>query len=179
MSCPPAIRPAVAADVAAIAGVHVRSWQWAYRGQVPDDYLDNLTARLAERRAWWSALIAAPPAELRLWVAEVEGNVVGFASTGRSRDPDATPAIAEVEALYLDPDVVGTGIGRALFATAVDDLRQRGYRRATLWVLASNARARRFYAAAGWRPDGTTKREERPGFILDEVRYQIDFAPAT
>lgn len=30
-------------DIPGIAGVHVAAWQWAYRGQIPDDYLDSLT----------------------------------------------------------------------------------------------------------------------------------------
>lgn len=74
-------------------------------------------------------------------------------------------------ALYLAPESVGQGIGRALFAHAVEDLRQRGYTEAILWVLRNNQRARTFYEAAGWTPDGVSKTEERPGALLDEVRY--------
>jgi Tfp pilus assembly protein PilP len=44
-----------------------------------------------------------------------------------------------------------------------------------LWVLASNERARAFYGARGWRPDGGTKTEPREGFSLNEVRYRRRF----
>ena len=113
--------------------------------------------------------------EERTWVAESAGRVVGFASTDPSRDPDATGGTGEVYAIYLEPDVVGTGVGGRLFAQAVEDLRQRGYRAATLWVLEGNARARRFYDTAGWRPDGTVTIDQMLGAELREVRYRIDF----
>ena len=90
---------------------------------------------------------------------------------GASRDPDATPDTAEVYAIYLDPDAIGRGVGRSLFAAAVDDIVAHGASAATLWVLDTNERARRFYAAADWHPDGATRTEERPGGTLHEVRY--------
>jgi ribosomal protein S18 acetylase RimI-like enzyme len=70
--------------------------------------------------------------------------------------------MAELYAIYLDQAVVGRGIGRALLAQALADLRRRGYQSAMLWVLATNARARRFYEAAGWRADGVTRTEHHP-----------------
>jgi ribosomal protein S18 acetylase RimI-like enzyme len=167
------IRPATTTDAPALATVHVRSWQWAYRGQVPDAYLDHLGKTLGERVEARRAQLEHVPPENRWWVAEQSGNQVGFAVTGPSGDDDAAPLTAEVFALYLDPDAVGKGTGRALLCHAVTDFRQRGFQRATLWVLQSNQRARRFYEAAGWAPDGGRKSEERPGFILHEVRYYI------
>jgi ribosomal protein S18 acetylase RimI-like enzyme len=168
------IRPATTSDAPQLAAVHVRSWQWAYRGQVPDAYLDHLGETLKGRIEARRASLEQVPPEYRWWVAEqIPGTLLGFAATRPSEDDDADPLTAEILALYLDPVAVGKGIGRALIEHAVADFRQRGFRRATLWVLESNARARRFYEAAGWAPDGARKSEERPGFLLDEVRYQI------
>ncbi len=76
--------------------------------------------------------------------------------------------------IYLAQEAAGRGIGRALLAHAVNDLRARRFTRATLWVLGTNARARRFYEAAGWRADGATKVETRDGAALREVRYAMD-----
>jgi hypothetical protein len=45
------IRPATAEDAAGIAAVHVRSWQVAYRGQLPDALLDSLS--VDQRTRWW------------------------------------------------------------------------------------------------------------------------------
>jgi RimJ/RimL family protein N-acetyltransferase len=54
-------------------------------------------------------------------------------------------------------------------------MRSAGFRRATLWVIEENVEARRFYEAAGWRPDGLSKRGPMGGFpglpVVNEVRY--------
>lgn len=65
----------------------------------------------------------------------------------------------------------GTGIGRRLMTAALTSLVEAGFTRATLWVLDTNERARRFYEAGSWRPDGGLKRDERRGVLLNEVRY--------
>jgi len=121
--------------------------------------------------------IEAESGEQRTWVVQQAGAVVGLAITGASRDPAAAPTTGEVQVLYLDPEVVGTGIGRTLFGHAVTDLAQRGYAEATLWVLEGNQRARRFYEAAGWLPDGEVRIEERPSAAFHEVRYRATLAP--
>jgi GNAT superfamily N-acetyltransferase len=172
------IRRAVVRDAEAIAGLHIRSWQHTYRGMLPDRFLDGLSEGQDQRVEAARNGLANEGAEVRTWVAERADQVVGFAITGPSRDADAPPTTGEVVAIYLEPAVVGTGIGRALFEHAVADLRARGYQEATLWVLEMNSRARRFYEAAGWRPDGATKTEERPGAVFHEVRYRLALAKA-
>jgi GNAT superfamily N-acetyltransferase len=168
------IRPAALPDAQEIAEVHIRAWQWAYRGLIDDDYLDHLSDNLDQRIASYQAQFPKLPPQNRWWVAEQDGHIVGFAMTGLSRDPDVPPLTAEVFAIYLNQQVVGKGVGRALFARAVDELRNQGYAQVVLWVLESNTRARKFYEAAGWTPDGAHKTEERPGGRhLDEVRYRI------
>jgi len=176
MDVGPTIRQATEGDAPALAAVHVQAWQWAYRGQLPDAFLDELAATLPRREAWRREMLTRSPDELRTWVVAIGGRILGFADTGPSRDADVTPDTAELSTLYLDPQVIGTGVGRALLGRAMDDLRQRGYRAAVLWVLESNARARRFYEIAGWRADGATKTEQRSGVQLREVRYRIDLS---
>jgi ribosomal protein S18 acetylase RimI-like enzyme len=55
---------------------------------------------------------------------------------------------------------------------ALDRLVSAGFSEATLWVLDSNARARRFYEAGGWSADGAQKRDEDRGFPVTQVRYR-------
>lgn len=45
------VRPANFKDAPAIAKVHVEAWQSAYRGQIPDFYLDSLS--VAGRTKSW------------------------------------------------------------------------------------------------------------------------------
>ena len=176
MQTPVTVRQATPADAQMIAEIHVRSWQWAYRGLIPDSYLDGLSDTLARRIERYRGTLANLPPQNRWWVAEQAGRLAGFAETGPSRDPDSPALTAEVFAIYLSFDAAGKGIGRALFHQAVEDLRQRGYAQATLWVLASNERARRFYEAAGWTLDGGSRTEERGDVTLHELRYHIIFS---
>lgn len=119
----------------------------------------------------------AQPGQTRTWVAEQDGRLIGFADTGPCREEGTAPATAELHTISLDQEVVGRGIGRALLAHALDDLRRHGYQAAMLRVLATNARARRFYEAAGWAPAAVTRTEQYPaGAVLNELRYVIDLA---
>lgn len=169
---PVTIREARPQDAEAIAGIHVRAWQTTYRGQLSDDYLDGL--RVEERLDMHRGALDGPPADYRMWVAEDSGRPVGFAVTGKSQDADAEGRIAELYAIYLEPDRMGSGVGRALFQYAVDDLRERGFRSATLWVLATNERARRFYEIAGWTTDGTVTSERIDCEMRPTMRYRVD-----
>ncbi|HWO71605.1 MAG TPA: GNAT family N-acetyltransferase [Actinomycetota bacterium] len=165
------IREGTPADARACAEVHVEGWRWAYRGLLPDAFLDRLSVEDRERM-WREGF--AEPGERVAWVAERDGRVVGFCVTGPSEDADADRGTAEVYAIYLRPEVVGTGVGRRLFEHAVEDLRRRGFRRATLWVLEANERARRFYERAGWRPDGAVNEERIDCANLPTVRYRVE-----
>ena len=165
------IRPAEPRDAVVMAHVHARSWPATYRGLIPDGVIAGVVAQETIRAERFRALIANPDSGRRGWVATGHGSVVGLAFSGPSRDPDAQPGTAEIDAIYLDPDVLRQGIGRQLMAKVTADLRDREFAMATLWVLGTNQPARSFYAALGWRPDGATKSEPRPGGILEEVRY--------
>jgi ribosomal protein S18 acetylase RimI-like enzyme len=57
-------------------------------------------------------------------------------------------------------------------SAALETLARAGYREATLWVLETNARARRFYEAGGWRGDGAVRQDEVDGVLLTDLRYR-------
>ena len=165
------IRAAIPADAQAIASLNVRAWRWAYAGLVPDALLEGLSVERNEARC--REHLADSPAGMRTWVAERAGRVVGFVNAGPSRDADAATGTGEVYAIYVDPREVRTGVGRALFAHAVESLRQQGCRIVTLRVLVGNQRACRFYEAAGGPLDGATQVARYDGTPLDEMRYRF------
>ncbi len=68
----------------------------------------------------------------------------------------------------------GGGSAATLFASSVERLGELGYERATLWVMASNDRSRRFYEAAGWSWDGTTSEHRFECANVPIVRYTAD-----
>jgi GNAT superfamily N-acetyltransferase len=163
------IRAARPEDTAELGRVHVRGWQWGYRGQIPAGILDNLDP--AERARGWREVMAEPGRGVSILLAEREddGRVVGMASCGPSRQPDGRTG--EVYAIYIEEAVAGIGLGAALLRHAVATLQGQGFERAILWVLATNARARRFYEREGWHADGAAKADDYRGFPLEEVRY--------
>ena len=163
------IRDATIADAHAIAEVHVASWRWAYRDLLPEAVLVGLS--VDARAEMWSSLLGDPDERSVVLVAVEDAAVVGFASAGPSRDSDAPGWEAEVFSLYLVEHVTGRGLGRELFAALAAALRDRGFERATLWVLEANERTRRFYEAAGWRLDGGHDRYEIEGRGYPELRY--------
>ena len=166
------VRRATTDDVDAIVTLHARSWQVAYRGLIPDAMIDRVTSQRAARTERIRAVVTDADDPRRAWVVVDRGAVVGFSIVGPSRDPDAADDTGEVHTIYLDPDAFGMGIGRMLFSRVTQDLCDCGFRRATLWVLEGNARARRFYEAAGWAFDGTTRDDERPDGIIRNARYR-------
>src|SRR5690349_20414839 len=132
-----------------IARVHVAAWHASYRGLMPDALLDGFTLEVRGPR--WRDILAGEADDARTWIVEAERAIAGFLSSAPTRDPDRDPScVSEVLALYLEPARIGHGLGRALMDHALADLRARGAREVDLWVLDGNARAERFYAAAGF-----------------------------
>lgn len=177
----PLVRPATSADADAIGEIHVRSWQHAYAGDLPDDVLAGLSVP-DRQRAWRDRLTALAgtdrPAE-HVFVATAGGTVVGFTIVGPNRDADADPDTGELYAIYLLPERQGRGIGRLLNDRGLAALAADGYRAATLWVLAGNDQAQGFYRRMGWTADGTTKTDTVAGSVrVTEARYRIPL-PAT
>lgn len=170
-------RPARIEDVAEIAQIHVRSWQAAYAGLIPQSYLDSLTP--AQRVPGWTQTIRSEDASTGATLVATDGcdRAIGFAHVRESRDPDiAADRVGEVWAIYLDPEAWRTGAGRALMTAALGRLTELAYQQATLWVLEGNMRARRFYEAAGFSLDGAVKDDDSRGFVLREVRYRMPLA---
>ena len=161
------VRPARIPDAPAMGRVVVRAWQVAYRGHMPDDYLDGLRAE--DRAAYWEEVLRREDLRGTILVAERDGEVVGFAAVGPSPDPQGA---GELFAINLDPDHWGTGTGRALLGGAQAELARLGFGETVLWVLTGNARARRFYEIAGWVVDGTERTSEVFGVTVPEVRYR-------
>jgi GNAT superfamily N-acetyltransferase len=161
------LRPAIPQNALAVASVHVRSWQVAYRDLLPGGYLDQL--RPEDRASKYDFANADPLKPYTIVAAERE-SILGFATTIRSRDAELG-SHGELCALYVDPDSWNRGIGVALITATRGHLFDLGFRQAFLWVLKGNVRADRFYRADGWTPDGSSRTDTIWGVTVDEIRY--------
>lgn len=168
----PAVRVATVKDAAHIATVHIRSWQAAYRGLLPQDYLDGLD--ICERtERWQRRLCATDKQDFGVVVAVPGPDLLGFVGFGPTRDDDhASCSVGEIRQIYLLPEAWGKGLGQRLMSTALKRLASSGYGQATIWALATNERARRFHEKTGWIQDGMTKSEDVDGFPITQVRYR-------
>jgi GNAT superfamily N-acetyltransferase len=156
------LRDARRGDELRVAELHVRSWQEAYTGLMPAEFLAALDPRDRARRYTFESEGGLTT------VLAVDGErLSGFVSFGRSRDEDL-PDLGEIGALYVDPDRHRGGVGRLLMAEARRRLAADGYAEGFLWVLDGNDRARDFYEREGWVPDGA-RREENPYDIVSNV----------
>jgi len=157
------------ADATTIAEVHVATWQAAYAGIFPDDFLSAMSVE--HRAEVWTRILEEATDGPGLHVAVAGGRIVGFAHGGPSRDTDARDA-AEVYAVYVLPGYWGTGVGRALLDALVAELTAGAAPEATLWVLEPNHRARAFYEREGWEYDGRAETIERGDTAVQELRYR-------
>lgn len=99
--------------------------------------------------------IHLPPSQIangQVIVAEVDGEIAGFAAV----------VGGELDGLFVEPDMWGSGIGRALVDAATHEARKRGL---ALKVIA-NPRARRFYEHCGLSVEGEVQTRFGPGLRM-------------
>ena len=174
------VRRPEAADVERLAEINVVTWQRAYAGIVPAAYLDGLD--FEAMRARWVRNLSDELPDISFRVADVDGTPASYLIVGPYRpQEDADPAEdtgdwGEIFALYTHPDLQGRGAGGLIHTAGLQLLRDQGFRRAALWVLAANERSQRWYAARGWRPDGVTSQWDGSGEPLDELRLVRDLS---
>jgi len=167
------IRPALVRDSHGIALVHVSSWQDAYRGIVPQSYLDQLSVADRERR--WVEFFERGSSETL--VADTAGHIVGFISYGNSREENALRHVGEIYAIYVASSHWSTGVGRSLWEAASARLRELSLAQAIVWVLVANEQAIRFYERVGFSiSKGSETPVEIGGMRLPKVRYEIAIA---
>lgn len=155
-SVPLSFRRADPTDAPRLADLHTRSWRAAYRGQLPDTYLDGPLD--AEKYAQWVEKLARARSADLILLAEQDHALAGFISVwgddaSKAVDPYGDYPGAYVDNLHVDPAGRGRGLGRALLGRAADHAcATPGLApQVWLWVLATNAPALRFYLALGGR----------------------------
>jgi len=151
------VREGKPGDAFGIAKVHVDSWQYAYRGLVKEEFLNNLSYEKTVQT--WEKFFAQKKGDAFIFVAsDSEKGLVGFISGGVSRDQEFSYE-GEIYAIYVAPDWQGKGIGKRLLEQAKRYFKAKGKGSFYLWTLASS-RSRRFYEACGgeWR-------HQKVGFI--------------
>lgn len=143
----------------AIAHVHVESWRSTYAGIVPTGYLATLTE--ADRALQWQDWLTG---DVQIWVAELDGHIVGFIGGGPIWEPLAEYE-AELYAIYLLADAQRQGIGTALLRRLAAMLVAEGFASLAVWVLEQNP-AITFYERLGAARVGSESKQVEIGGVL-------------
>jgi L-amino acid N-acyltransferase YncA len=136
------IRTATPKDAEQIAFVHIDSWRTTYKNIVSDDFLDNLNVQ-TKTDFWQRVLITKSD---NVFVAENDGEIVGFATGGQSRDKNDFDS--ELYAIYVLQQHQHKNIGRLLLTATANYLQTCGHSSLYVWVLADN-NSRTFYERLG------------------------------
>lgn len=151
------IRPATESDAENILELHVRSIrELCARDYTPEQVEAWAGPKKAEH-------YLEPIRSKRLFVAEQDGRVVGFGDYHATKN--------EICAVYIHPDFVGQGIGRALFRKVTEELKARGFSHAELDASLMSVG---FYEAMGCRRIGECRHTFRPGVSIPCVKMTID-----
>jgi len=135
-----------------MAEIHVRSWEVAYKDIIPADFIHE---KNATRLEMWRKMITEENATQ--YVIELDGKAVGILGLGLPRDLDLSDDYSELFAIYLHPDYYRQGIGTQAMRFAFDKAVRMGKTLMSVWVLAKNENAIRFYEKCGFTADGRTQ----------------------
>ncbi len=149
-----AIRKASAADVDALAVIGPAAYAASY------SYLWDNGSQFAEHLATFGSQAFEEflaRADTELWVAQMEGSIVGFLSMiiGSPNPISHESNGSEIPRIYLLPQVQGSGLGRQLLEAAVTEARERGLGHIWLDVMASADHAKAAYLKWGFSVLGT------------------------
>lgn len=130
---PPTIRAALPSDEPA--------WRQLWRGYC--DFYRALVPPAVTDRTW--KRILDPDSAVMCIVAEVDGEVVGFANCVVHENTWETQAVCYLEDLFVTPGQRGHGVGTALIEWLRNAMRAEGWARLYWMTKADNLQARRVY----------------------------------
>ena len=160
------IRLARPSDARNMAEVGMRSWEVAYKGIMPEEYIRE---KNATRPAQFAQNITDE--NTYAYVAQYNGKTVGIMRIAPPVDDDVCENTYEIHYIYLHPDYFRMGIGTEMMEFAYDIARGLGKAIMVVWVLAENVDSIRFYEKCGFVADGKSQMTER-GRMLEQIRMR-------
>ena len=176
-----AVRPAAVTDVDEIVRIQAVTWSVAYAELVPASALQLLDG--AGARQAWAAAVGSADEQHHVLVATEGAHTVGFCAA-TAAVPGDTPvdvgipeppelgawAWGEISALLVEPRWGRRGHAGRLLAAAAAALQAGGARYGLAWIPEPDHASRRFYARAGWEPDGAARGLDTGAGTLREIR---------
>lgn len=152
----PIIREAKSNEAEVLTGIAIRSKAyWAYSQSFIEACRDELTVTDGSLNS----------ADLHYYVAEGESELLGYYAIEKLNDREF-----ELEALFVEPDFIGKGVGRALIDHAKNLVRKLG---GTELIIQGDPNAEKFYRAAGGKSNGTRESASIPGRSLPLFKIDL------
>jgi GNAT superfamily N-acetyltransferase len=150
------IRRALQGEAGAISSLAIRSKaHWGYSSEFLDACREELS--------YSEAQVASTAYEF--WVCDDARKIIGFYALELMG-----PEEAELEALFVEPNMIGRGFGQALIEHAKDRAATLGIRQITIQ---GDPNAVSFYEAAGGVRDGQRESASIPGRFLPIFRIAL------
>ena len=150
------IRAVTRDDATAISALAIRSKaHWGYSDEFMKACREELTYTESQIES----------TDYEFYVCEAEGKIAGFYALEILGNNDA-----ELEALFVEPEMIGRGFGRTLIEHAKLRAIDLGVRRI---VIQGDPHAQAFYEAAGGVRDGRRESGSIPGRFLPVYRIEI------
>jgi ribosomal protein S18 acetylase RimI-like enzyme len=169
---PVRVRKAIPDDTDAIVAVTAAGWRAAYRGIVAPERLVDLPVERWRHEVHVG--LRRPVEDAFSLVAEIDGEFAGYCFVAApSRERELGPTVAELVAIYVEPEHWRSGAGRALMRAAIERLAQLPYDEVFLWTFKENGPAIAFYERHGWRRDGDEKVHPRSQAVAIRLRRGV------
>lgn len=165
------IRKATIEDTAEIANVHINSWREAYKGLLPQDFLDEGPLNFKKRYELWKK-VTQNPDQVTLVAESADHGIVGFVNGTHGRDKDKKDW-CEVWSIYLLEKYHNKKIGFNLLKQYFDAHIDKGFTKGYLWVLDNNPTIK-FYEKVGGRYEGRDKEDEIADQKVKELMFVWD-----
>ena len=147
-------------DASEISNVYEESWKYAYKGIIPQSFLDSIP------KGKWASKID----NMGCLVAVDNCKIVGTAGFCGSRW-EKYSGYGEIVSIYFLPDYIGKGYGKNLIEACIYELKKLGFKNVLLWVLEENYRARHFYEKNGFVANGDFMDDIIDGKAVREIMY--------
>lgn len=146
-----------------ISNIYEQSWRHAYKGIIPQDFLDSIP------KGRWCRAFDNPKGHTLIMLDD-NGKMIGSSSYCASRF-EKFEGMGEIISIYFLPEYCGKGYGKPLLMRAVEELKAMGFKDIFLWVLEENHNARRFYEKCGFSYSGEQYTDNIGGKDLVELQY--------
>jgi len=158
------MRKALPEDAGDYADCVISCWQSAYKGIVPEEYLDGMS----ENKDQWVRKYEKSltnHGNCDYYCVTLDGKMIGLFTINKNCDDNFW-------AIYFLEEFRGKGYGRKAMDFAINKLKRAGDKKICLWVFEENIKAIRFYEKYGFSFDGTTRVVDKYGGVpLVELRY--------